>query len=413
MSNKGFSLVSVMIAAALAGGVALLVVRISQNAQSVQKTSEANFSSIALHSRVTESLLDPKACKATFKQSLVPNLTNGVSLTEIFKKGAGSSYSIGNHEFEGIEITSATIRNLAYPNSMPTPGNSALAEFDLEIIYTKNDDGMYESRVGGKTIKKFLPIVSIAKAIGPSEIIVENCYEGSVASLCTSLGGSFDITQTPNCQIAAVQAPMPRDCTLNLSHKNGKDPAMSTFLTLDTSGYAGLRMGRSSTDLGNNVDDDDYLHLDGRCYGTDDYSKAFSKCSVTLGHNDVDIKATTPTSQRTNSIGSSSNNASSSSLKMVGDVNGDDNLFIKWSCPKISSSDPLSEKMTYLKQNCALCLGHSDGFLRTPQNSVCVKEGDPRWGILDLTGTVNYDDFLFVGFYCGYYPGNVIQRIQW
>ena len=413
MNSKGFSIVSVMIAAALAGGVALLVVRISQNAQSVQKTSEANFSSIALHSRVTESLLDPKACKATFEQSLVPNLANGISLSEVFKKGAGSTYSVGDHDFEGIEITSATIRNLTYPNSMPAVGNSDLAEFDLEVVYTKNDDGKYESRLGGKTIKKFLPVVSIAKRVSSSKVIIENCYEGSVASLCTSLGGSFDITQTPNCQMTNPQGPMPRDCSLNFSHKNGTDSAMSTYLTLDSSGYAGLRMGRSSTDLGNNVDDDDYLHLDGRCYGTDDYSKAFSKCSVTLGHNDVNIKATSPSSQRTNLIGSSSNNASSSSLKMVGDVNGDDNLFIKWSCPGLPSSDPLSDKMEYIKRNCAMCLGQADGFLRTPQSTVCAKEGDSKWGILNLTGNVNYDDFLFVGFYCGYYPGNVIQRIQW
>lgn len=417
MNNKGFSLVSVMVAAALAGGVALLVVRISKNAQNVQKSSEAGFSQINLHNRLVQDMLDFKACKATFADTSITNFENNMSIPEIFKKGALTSYNVGSYKFEGIQLKDAKIKRLNYPDGVVAVGSNGVAEFDLEISYEEDRSGKNKGRLGGKTIKKSIPIIARVERPSASSYKLLDCYESSISSICESIGGTFDISSTPSCQIAPDKSPMPRGCNIIFSHKNSSSPARNTFLTLTSPGFAGIRLGGTSNGYGNNVDGDDYFHLDANCFGNDDYSLAFKQCSLTLGWSDSDVKATLPTAQRTNLVGSSSSFSTGSALKMSGSVNDDDNFFIKWQCPTLASGHSLYEARKYLVENCALCFGQGDNLKRAPDRAVCVREEsniyNPEWGIFNTKGEVNFDDIFFIGFYCGSYPGPVIQRVRW
>jgi len=93
-NNKGFSLVQVMVAAGLMGGIALGVMQLSKQMQTTTVMGETSIEENQLYNHISTILLDSNSCEETFK-----GLTFGDSVEAIKRvKSDGNSlevYTVG------------------------------------------------------------------------------------------------------------------------------------------------------------------------------------------------------------------------------------------------------------------------------------------------------------------------------
>jgi type II secretory pathway pseudopilin PulG len=147
-NQKGFSLVSVMVAVGLLGGVSLAVMQLSQNANQVNNMSQIKTDEIELNQSLRMVLNDPAHCQAgilgeTFEKKLVDN--DGIIIT------SGSDFQ---DDDEGLDIelwygkdggtikTHKKFNGFDNPSISPDPEKSKFGKLKIMSIKLVMNNGM-------------------------------------------------------------------------------------------------------------------------------------------------------------------------------------------------------------------------------------------------------------------------------
>ena len=196
-NNRGFSLVSVLVAVGLLGTVAMFVVNLNQQQVKNSKNAETKNELIALHAQINQYLLDGDACSETFSP---PFVLSGTSrpVPNIFDGKGNVKFSentpYGNNT---VKINSITLTPVA-PATNLTLANNSSKEMRLTFVYQK-----ISNLTAKNTLTKTVDVKVQRDASG--NIIcysqLSNAIDEAVKQSCISLGGTYDTSQVPNCKL--------------------------------------------------------------------------------------------------------------------------------------------------------------------------------------------------------------------
>ena len=184
--NRGFSMVGMLVAAGLIGGLALMFANMTRNQMASQKRIETEAEITAVTQRIVRTLYDGDACRHTLSThsnpSSLPVISNGATLNlgsirskndkEVFKRG--STYGNGLVKIRSLKLLSPAVT-----------GNSAEAK--LEVVMEK----VSRAITGYKKKKKEYPLTL---TLGTGNRLSGCVSDVSPAGMCADLGGTWDNT---------------------------------------------------------------------------------------------------------------------------------------------------------------------------------------------------------------------------
>jgi hypothetical protein len=185
-SQAGFSIVQVLIAAGLMGGLALMMAKLGQNQAKMQRKAIEDQDLNQFVNTVQKHLLNHEACKNTFENVVGLN-SDGDDDDEHVDK-------ILNFEKNTVFAVNTTSN---YLDTDPSPNlkitsmraiRGAGTELKLEIEIEKTNKGAQQS-FGAKNFKKFIELDAL---YSNGEVL--KCYsqlDSAVATACASLGGTI------------------------------------------------------------------------------------------------------------------------------------------------------------------------------------------------------------------------------
>ena len=143
MRNRGFSLVQVMIAFAMTGGLTLVIMNLTEQGAKTQRTMELNQSIIELTNRIASIISDKEACSTMFSnfsvgddlKQLRINQTSAGLIAEVGEEIGNTKIAI-----TGMQIISAT--PMGDPNDKDFAGNYELV---LRVTFQKGVRGSVSS----------------------------------------------------------------------------------------------------------------------------------------------------------------------------------------------------------------------------------------------------------------------------
>ena len=184
--NRGFSMVGMLVAAGLIGGLALMFANMTRNQMASQKRIETEAEITAVTQRIVRTLYDGEACRHTLSThsnpSSLPVISNGATLTlgsirskndkEVFKRG--NTYGNGLVKIHSLKLLSPAVT-----------GNGAEAK--LEVVMEK----VGRAITGYKKKKKEYPLTL---TLGTGNRLSGCVSDVSPAGMCADLGGTWDNT---------------------------------------------------------------------------------------------------------------------------------------------------------------------------------------------------------------------------
>lgn len=190
-SNSGFTLVEVMITAALLGGLSLVLLNINKQQVTTQKKAETSLEMTSIHNSIATTLLNEAACLNTFGP--VGNLSTATTFNVVRNRANNVVFNDTTVYNNTIQISSMKILNVVL-----TPPSAA---FDAEFTYTRTSKIISG---GTSTVTKIIPI---SVEINGSNTVTQ-CYSGSediVARACDTIDGVFNII-TKKCDLTPYTA---------------------------------------------------------------------------------------------------------------------------------------------------------------------------------------------------------------
>jgi hypothetical protein len=203
-NQKGVSMVGVLMAAAMAGGVALLVAQIGKNSNQITQETNANNDINALVNRIEKYMLHSESCNETITQ--FPSLINGGGPIGFGNKKIKSNYSgiVSDQLAVGDKIGKVTVAAIQIERK-----NSNEVDIILSIdkkgglnspTEVFNPDGSLASQSGRRIIQKRINLHSQFTGNVPSKCFsqLDNAVSSAVKRICDNFGGAYDST-TVNC----------------------------------------------------------------------------------------------------------------------------------------------------------------------------------------------------------------------
>lgn len=188
ISNKGFTLVEVLVAAGMLGGLALYLMNISQKQHVVEKRAETSFEINTISGSITQSLLNKESCSSTLGIGNV--ITDGTQLEAIRNRAGNIMYDKNNLysnnqlKFNEIKVSELVTSNI--------PSGNKYGEAKIEITFEK----VSKILSGNKTITKKFPIQI---ELSPTDELI-SCFSGTDNAIltakieaCKSIDGTFDL----------------------------------------------------------------------------------------------------------------------------------------------------------------------------------------------------------------------------
>ena len=189
-SQAGISMVQVMIAAAMMGGLALVMGKLGKNQSKMARGARESTDINTLHANLEKILLNSNSCKATISQ--IPTLPDDSSTTiteirsriddhpstpTVVKYKTGRDNNIGTIYIEAIQVTRTNINDIR-----------------LNFIIKKLSEGKRAS-YGGKTINKTIDL--FGKFVGNTPVgcysQMDNAVSTAVKEACESTGPNAEI----------------------------------------------------------------------------------------------------------------------------------------------------------------------------------------------------------------------------
>ena len=188
LKQRGFSMVGVLVAAGMAGGLALYMANITKMQHVSQKKAETGAELTGLQHKILSTLYDGEACTKSLGPGSflpLPGTTQTRSLTQLKNKEGTVVVQTGSGGDVNrmLRVESMTIKDVR--------GNVGLTrEAVLEVTIKR----LGEANKGHTTVKKF----PITVELQSTPNIIARCHhtldakeEGIKESMCLGLGGSF------------------------------------------------------------------------------------------------------------------------------------------------------------------------------------------------------------------------------
>lgn len=402
-NDKGFSLVQIMVAAGMLGGLSLAFLQLVKNTNDVQVSAKSKSEEMEFRTSIRMILDNEKFCRVsiagdgpsgvpaspvTFKKQTADDLaTEGIDVSLYYSNQAGDARTL--KKFNGAnnpgtndksQIGSLTIKSIKLVMNNPiTPGpnypdNPNHSDIGVLRMVVSRKTSLTTTK---DTIMDFDLIVAMATGQSPQTPGVTK-----LISCTRKKDDEEDKSYT-----------YPKSCTMTLSHSDSGAPYRSVTLNMDSGGMVGLRMR-------GNVDNNDTFRISSNCSSTsDEMDSYFSNCSIGFGWKDVTDNANVSNAFPTAGKNYLSLFGSTISLQTGGDVNQDDSFYYKIACPN-GTDDDLNK---YVKNKCQICFAQGDQWRTSPANITCKKvqdQSDTTWGRTVVDGDVNGDDAFFLGFFC-------------
>lgn len=199
-SNRGFTLVEVLIASGMLGGLALYLMNVSQKQIVVEKRAETSFEINTISGSISQSLLNKESCSSTLGIGNV--ITDGTALNVIRNRSGNVMfdknvlYSNNQLKINDIKVSELVTSSI--------PSGNKYGEAKVEITFEK----VSKILDGNKTIIKKFPIQI---ELGPTNQLI-SCFSGTDNAIltakmeaCKSIDGIFDIP-TDKCQLKSFDS---------------------------------------------------------------------------------------------------------------------------------------------------------------------------------------------------------------
>lgn len=193
LGNKGFTLVEILVAAALVAGLAVVMMNIFKQQSFTQKKTEAGFELSTLQQSINNTLLNTASCIDTLND--FPNIqAPGLTLSRIKERNGGDAFKTGVSYGNLVEIQSINIVNVLL--DPVTPSGKRFGSLELEFTFRKTSKILANT---ANTTKSKFKINIETNAAGN----VQNCYSALESAVdtakdetCVAIGGTFnDVTQ--------------------------------------------------------------------------------------------------------------------------------------------------------------------------------------------------------------------------
>jgi prepilin-type N-terminal cleavage/methylation domain-containing protein len=387
--KKGFTLVEVIIAVAILGGIALGVMSLMKNMYKGQSDLTGSADLLDLRREITYIFEDNVNCGVSLKGTVFRG--DSINMTPIENLEIWNADEAGNKLskkfFQNQNYGKLTIDKISFfipshtTNVNWPEANGQTANGTITIEGKKNLLGTIKPF---KSIKTNIKVLFNTDSSGNSKI--ESCS-------MSSSGNENDFSY-------------PSSCSLTMKHRDNGGAIRSTTLDMSSPGFVGLRF------VGN-VNNDDQMYISSNCTANDPIDQYFKSCQFSLGEKDSTSNANanlTPSRQASTSFDNTEG-----SFFYEGDVNSDDSVYFRARCPE-TTDQTLKDAEKYIKSSCRFCMGYSDVFRPQPDTQICtpIKEmSDNSWARFRLTGDVNSDDIMFIGFFCQNEYSPIVKNIVW
>lgn len=393
INNKGFSLVSVMVAAGLLGGLAIGVMQLFENINKGQNFAQSIADELDLRSEVNLILGNEKHCRislagegdkgspttpVTFSKSNIDDATEGLDIELFLANQDGnartlkklSSSDVSKNKFGKLEINSVKL-------IMSNPTTPAGEDY-LEST-GHNDVGE-------------IVVTFTKKLTSSTDRQLKISFPVNVGMMTNSSRETTILSCSKEVESDQGNYTYPQSCSLTLSHRDNGGAWRSSTTNLNSGGFAAVR-------LRGDVNGDDDFRITGSCGSGDELSSYFSGCELGLGWRDSTDTGNPVVANPLATKTSTSSFNGSVQINTDGDVNADDSFYYRVRCPSgadINLND-------YVKRKCIICMGHTDRWYSSPEKASCKKVqdiSDNSWGRIMTSGDVGADDALFLGFFC-------------
>lgn len=382
-NQNGFSLLEIMIAIGLLGGLSYMLMNIMDQANKGQQGVQIRTDFDNMRNSISIILKNSELCGAGLQNSTNGrprfNPTSALSAATVLsqiKLGGSEIAKIGANFTGGYKISKLELKDTGVPPVVNGNNTSYLVQL------------IVEASKGGST----KPLTNVKNpflfnvTVNPSNQIV-NC------------GGESPISLT-----------YPNSCTLHFGHQDGSAAQRFVQIPFNGSGHKGLL-------LVGNVDGNDKFLFRGSCSPTNTpMDKFMSSCFVDLGMRDLTGAPGSTFDNPVTSATASMKQSHNSVLNMHGTVDENDSFYFRMRCPA-TSNEELLEAQHYITSQCYLCFGYSDLVRPQMDTRVCSRvqsmSGPTPWTRFRFTGNVDSNDIMFPGFYCKNDTGSYVKSITW
>ena len=203
-NSKGFSLIGVIVAAGMAGGLALLLTELTKQTMVTQKKAETGVELVALSQRIVRTLYDERACLNSLGAAM-PIAPSGGSFPILAINSKTNQEIIATGKTYGnrlLKIVSMTVISKAFTSG------SGQAEAELKVVISRESSAYTGQR---NVTRPF----SLTLELDASNLLA-GCVSNAGAvtqGVCTALGGTWDPIAGGRCKL--LMAEIGSRCTGN------------------------------------------------------------------------------------------------------------------------------------------------------------------------------------------------------
>lgn len=213
LSQAGFTLVEVLIAAAALGGLALVATQLTSDVDKTKKHFEVTTEITSIKTTIASTMYSSIACNNTFGGQ---DITGNITIPSIRNSANTPLYSAGTSYYNNkIRINSFTVVSRTLTNS----GTGKVGTFTLRIAFEKLSTASVDSVIGAAKGGKLVNEDITVRVTTDAADVVQECYNDLLSAeetVCTLIGGTFTSAPTEYCTFKAY-------------------PGITTINTLDTS----------------------------------------------------------------------------------------------------------------------------------------------------------------------------------
>ena len=190
-SRRGFSIVGVLVAAGMMGGLALFLAQMNREQYVAQKKAETGVEVVALSQRIVRTLYDGTACLNTLSTGTTPPsapnvVANATIPINAVQNKSGQNIVEKNKNYGNRLIE---IQDMKVKVAPVVTGDQAEAEF---VVTLKRKSSAY---TGQKTVVREFPFtLNLDTSVSPPKLV--GCVSGAemTQGMCTAFGGTWDST---------------------------------------------------------------------------------------------------------------------------------------------------------------------------------------------------------------------------
>ena len=181
-SRKGFSMVGVLVAGGMMGGLAMVLADLTKKQHVAQKVAETGVEITALQGRVVSLLADGEACKKTLEGTAVnPPPAPAPGITGFKNRKGTPVLAVPSPPFNRlVKLNKVELVNIQ--------GSGSTREVDVEITFEK----LSKAIKGQKTVKRSVPLTleldaanTITSCHSPQNYVMKE-------QLCSEMGGNWN-----------------------------------------------------------------------------------------------------------------------------------------------------------------------------------------------------------------------------